>query len=64
MGVAAAVVSSLEGIFKAALYEYAAENVVAERVFGGTSKRQLPGARRRPSRFLAGRTLRMATASV
>ena len=30
VGVAAAVVSSLEGIFKAALYEYAAENVVAE----------------------------------
>lgn len=29
VGVAAAVVSSLEGIFKAALYEYAAENVVA-----------------------------------
>ena len=30
VGVAAAVVSSLEGIFKAALYEYAAENVVAD----------------------------------
>ena len=29
VGAAAAVVSSLEGIFKAALYEYAAENVVA-----------------------------------
>ncbi len=29
VGLAAAVVSSLEGIFKAALYEYAAENVVA-----------------------------------
>ena len=30
VGGAAAIVSSLEGIFKAALYEYAAENVVAE----------------------------------
>ena len=30
VGVATAVVSSLEGIFKAALYEYAAENVVAD----------------------------------
>ena len=30
VGGAAALVSSLEGIFKAALYEYAAENVVAE----------------------------------
>ncbi len=30
VGLAAAVVSSLEGIFKAALYEYAAENVVAD----------------------------------
>ena len=29
VGAAAAIVSSLEGIFKAALYEYAAENVVA-----------------------------------
>lgn len=29
VGTAAAIVSSLEGIFKAALYEYAAENVVA-----------------------------------
>ncbi len=30
VGLAAAMVSSLEGIFKAALYEYAAENVVAD----------------------------------
>lgn len=30
VGLAAALVSSPEGVFKAALYEYAAENVVAD----------------------------------
>ena len=56
VGLAAALVASLEGIFKAALYEYAAENVVADEFSEDLLRGSYQTSRRRlPPGFLARR---------